>query len=298
MSGPKMHDNEIAIDEPLVRGLLEAQFPHWAGLPLRRVQSDGTDNAMVRLGEDMVVRLPRIDWAVRNIDKECKWLPRLAPHLPLPVPVPLARGEPDALYPCPWSVCRWLDGETVQPDRIADPVRLATDLAHFVRALQRIDATGAPRAQRGIALAQCDPVMRRTLADSPGLFDTQAVARAWATALRAQPWTGPPVWFHGDLMAGNLLLRDDGVLGAVIDFGAMGAGDPACDGIAGWIVFDADARAVYRRTLGVDDATWARGRGWALFTAVMAYPYYLNRSPSIMARTRRTLAAVLSDEDA
>jgi aminoglycoside phosphotransferase (APT) family kinase protein len=297
MSGRPMHDNEIAIDEPLVRHLLEAQFPHWAHLPLRRVASDGTDNAMVRLGEDMVVRLPRIDWAVRNIDKECKWLPRLAPHLPLPVPVPLARGEPDALYPCPWSVCRWLEGETVQPDRIADPARLATGLAQFVRALQGIDATGAPRAQRGIALSECDPIMRRTLAESTALFDTQAAARAWDAALGAKPWTDPPRWFHGDLMAGNLLLQG-GVLGAVIDFGTMGAGDPACDGIAGWIVFDADARAVYRRALGVDDATWARGRGWALFTAVMAYPYYLNRSPSIMARTRRTLAAVLSDDDA
>jgi len=254
-----MHADEVDTDASLVRRLLAAQFPQWADLPIEPVHSAGTDNAIYRLGDDMAVRLPRIEWATANVDKEHRWLPRLAPLLPLAIPVPLARGEPGEGYPWHWSVYRWLEGENATIDRVDDPRQAATDLARFVAALQRIDPNCGPPARRGVPLATRDALTRDAIASSQRMLDTDAVTAAWEAALEAPGWRGPPVWIHGDLQSGNLLAQH-GRITAVIDFGGLGVGDPACDLMVAWNLLSAETRDVFRAALTVDDATWARGR--------------------------------------
>lgn len=298
MPAGKMHDNEIDIDLPLVRRLLTQQFPHWANLPIERIQSAGTDNALYRLGEDMVVRMPRIDWAITNVDKEVQWLPKLAPHLPLPIPVPLARGAPGEGYPWHWSVCPWLDGENATIDRI-DPVQTAKDLAQFIIALQQIDATDGPSPEsqnsgRGVPLATRDSATRAAIASLQDMIDTDAAIAAWEVALQPPVWNAPPVWIHGDLQSGNLLVQN-GRLCAVIDFGALGVGDPACDLQVAWNLFAGDSRKAFRAAMQVDDATWARGRGWSLSVGVIALPYYKDTNPVLAGISRRAIEAVLAD---
>jgi aminoglycoside phosphotransferase (APT) family kinase protein len=299
MSAGKMHVDEVGTDVALAGRLLAAQFPQWADLPIEPVHSDGTDNAIYRLGDDMAVRLPRIHWATGQVDKELQWLPRLAPLLPLAIPVPLAKGTPAEGYPWHWGVYRWLEGENATIERIADPRQAATDLAHFVAALQRIDPSDGPApgghlSSRGVPLEVRDVETRAAIASLDGVLDTDAVTAAWETDLKAPAWDGPPVWIHGDLQSGNLLAVQ-GRLSAVIDFGCLGVGDPACDMIVAWNLFSGEPREVFRAALLVDDATWARGRGWALSVALIALPYYLSTGPAIAAGARRTIDEVLAD---
>ena len=299
MSPPKMHDTEVATDAALVRRLLAAQFPHWADLAVEPVRSNGTDNAMYRLGPGMAVRLPRIHWATGAVAKEQEWLPKLAPHLPLAIPVPLAKGAPGEGYPWSWSVCRWLDGRNATPSRLADLSQTARALAEFIGALQGIDATGGPHpgrhnAGRGVPLPLRDTYTRDAIKAAENLIDTSAATAAWETDMAAPPWGGRAVWIHGDLSAGNLLATD-GQLSGVIDFGCLGVGDPACDLIVAWSLFGGQSRAAFRKALSVDDATWARGRGWALSTALIALPYYRERSPAIVAGAQRVIGEVLAD---
>ena len=280
-----MHEDEVATDAALVRRLLAAQFPQWAELPIERVRSSGTDNALYRLGADMVVRLPRIDWAVDAVEKERTWLPTLAPHLPVEVPLPLANGAPGAGFDWPWTIYTWLDGDN--PPIGGGTKALARELAAFVRALRGIPPEG-PAASRGGPLAREDAAVRRALAE----LDAPGAAELWEEALQAPQWNGPPTWFHGDLMASNLLLRD-GRLAAVIDFGTAGVGDPACDLMPAWNFFPPDARELYRAELAVDDATWLRGKGWALAKAVQAIPYYKETNPPLANNGRHVLRELL-----
>jgi aminoglycoside phosphotransferase (APT) family kinase protein len=294
-----MHADEVDTDVGLVRRLLAAQFPHWADLPLEPVASAGTDNALYRLGAELVVRLPRIHWATGQPDKEHEWLPRLAPLLPLAIPSPLATGTAAEGYPWHWSVYRWLDGETATLDRVADPREAATALGEFVAALQRIDSAGGPvpgegSTSRGVPLAQRDDVTRAAIASLHGTFATDALTAAWEAALAAPPWHGPPVWLHGDLQSGNLLAVG-GRLSAVIDWGCLGIGDPACDVMPAWSYLPAEARDAFRAALPVDDATWARGRGWALSVGLIALPYYETTNQVLAGIARRSIAAVLAD---
>lgn len=302
-SSGQMHENEQPIDAGLVRRLLAAQFPEWADLPLRRVASAGTDNALFRLGENMVVRLPRIDWAIAQIERECRWLPKLAPHLPLEIPTPLAMGEPGEGYPWQWSVNTWLAGENATLDRISDSAQMARDLAAFLSALQQIDATGGPPAgtpnvSRGIPLAERDVSARRSLRELEmlNLIDIQPALEAWESALAAPAWDRPPAWFHGDLHAANLLAVD-GRLSAVIDFGCLGVGDPAVDLLPAWTLLSASAREVFRAALHVDDATWARGRGWALSFGAGALSYYHETNPYLAGISRYAIDQVLADHE-
>jgi len=299
MSAGKMHVDEVDIDVALVGRLLAAQFPQWADLSIAPVHSAGTDNAIYRLGSDLAVRLPRIDWATGQVDKEHQWLPRLAPHLPLAIPVPLALGTPGEGYPWPWSVYQWLSGENATIERIADPGQAARDLAQFVAALQRIDPAGGPppgvyNSFRGVPLATRDAETRSAIASLNGMLDTGAVAAAWDAALQAPAWHGPPVWIHGDLSPLNLLVQQ-GQLSAVIDFGCLGVGDPACDLQVAWNLLSAQTRDVFRAALPVDDATWARGWGWALSVGLIALPYYQSTNPVLAGIARRVIDEVLAD---
>lgn len=260
-----------------VRRLVDAQFPHWSGLPIEPVAKGGWDNWTFHLGTDMVVRLPSAAEYAEAVDKEHRWLRELAPHLPLPVPAPLAQGEPDADYPFTWSVYQWLDGVTAKADRIADPVRFALDLADFLAALQGVDAGEGPQPGvhnwfRGGTLRTYDAMTRRALRELNGHVDVDVAREAWADAL-ATPWDGVDRWFHGDIAEGNLLLDGDGQLAAVIDFGTCGVGDPACDLAIAWTLMTADGRTAFRDRLAVDSATWARGRGWALWKALVTCSY-------------------------
>jgi aminoglycoside phosphotransferase (APT) family kinase protein len=297
----KMHPDEVTTDVPLVRRLLAAQFPHWAALPIRPVRSAGSDNAIYRLGDDMVVRLPRrTGRSTESLDKECQWLPRLAPLLPLAIPVPLRKGAPAEGYPSGWAVYRWLEGVPATSERLADVRQAATDLARFVTALQRIDATGGPHPgahnfYRGVPLATRDGAVRSAIASLNGAIEVGAVTAAWEAALRAPAWDGPPVWIHGDLYDGNLLV-ERGRLSAVIDFGGLGIGDPGCDLIVAWSLLPTEAREVFRSALAVDDATWARGRGWALSVSLIALPYYWTTNPVRVADSWHRIGEVLADE--
>ena len=290
----KMHADEVHTDLAFVRRLIAAQFPHWADLPIERVPSSGTDNALYRLGDDMVVRLPRIYWAVGGVDKDLRWLPVLAPHLPVAIPVPLAKGAPAEGYQWEWGIYPWLEGENPTPDAIADASSLTSDLARFLEALQRIDPTGGHPSRRGAPLATQGEEAHAALADLRGVIDTDAATAAWEEALQTPPWSGAPVWLHGDLLAGNLLFQN-GRLTGVIDWGCAGVGDPACDLIVAWNLLPPGARDVFRVRLAVDDATWARGRGWALSIALIALPYYTDTNPTLAATARHLIREVLAD---
>jgi aminoglycoside phosphotransferase (APT) family kinase protein len=295
MARLKMHADEGETDAELVRRLLAGQFPHWAGLPLEPVESYGTDHDIYRLGDELSVRLPRIGWATGQAVKEAIWLPRLARHLPLAVPVQVARGEPADGYPYAWSVYRWLPGES-GTGTIDDLEQAAVDLAGFVRALRRIDTKDAhPRrpGSRGAPLAELDEDVRRAVAELGDRIDVDAALASWQKSLAAAPWEDEEVWVHGDLLPGNLLAVN-GRLSAVIDFGALNVGDPACDLQPAWNLFAGPSRERYRAELEVDDATWLRGRGWALCQAVLALPYYWDTNPGMIRQASNALEQVLA----
>ena len=291
-----MHADEIDTDVALVRRLLAGQFPQWAELAIDPVASYGTDHDIYRLGDDLAVRLPRVGWATNQAAKEAEWLPKLAPQLPLAVPVQLAMGHPAEGYPFEWSVYRWLPGESAD-GTIDDLDRAAVDLAAFVNALRQIDATGAhprPARGRGAPLAELDEQVRRSIAELDDRIDADATILSWEESLDAPRWDGEEVWVHGDLLPGNLLVVD-GRLSAVIDFGGLNVGDPACDLQPAWNVYAGDSRTRYRAELEVDDASWLRGRGWALYQAVSALPYYWHTNPGMIRQASHALAQVLAE---
>ncbi|MEJ0066454.1 MAG: aminoglycoside phosphotransferase family protein [Caulobacteraceae bacterium] len=296
-----MNPNERAvvgeIDSALVRRLVAAQFPRWADLPVRPVSSQGWDNRTFRLGDEMSVRLPSHRRYVAAIEKEHAWLPRLAPHLPLPIPAPLAIGAPGEGYPWRWSINHWLEGETAAGARINDHRRFATDLAGFLAALQRIEAADGPPAGphsfwRGGPLATYDDETRRAIAALGASIDAGAATAVWDAALAA--WRGPPVWVHGDIAPGNLLVQD-GRLSGVIDFGQACVGDPACDLAIAWTFFEGPSRAAFRAGLPLDAGTWARGRGWALWKALIVLAGLPGANPADADEARRIIGDVVAD---
>ncbi|MGW7292739.1 aminoglycoside phosphotransferase family protein [Streptomyces xiamenensis] len=298
MNTGQMHPGTHPIDVDLVRRLIAGQFPHWAGLAVERFSSGGTVNAMYRLGEDMVVRLPLVQGGANDVLVERTWLPRLSPHLPTAVPEPLGDGVPAEGYPWPWSVYRWLAGENPEAGNLSEPVLLAEDLAGFVAAMRSITLPGAPQAHRGGPVASLAAETRAAIEELRGIpqegVDCDAATAMWEEALRAPGWDGPPVWLHADLMPGNLLV-DGGRLTSVIDFGCLGAGDPACDLIPAWNLLPAEARQVFREALGVDNATWIRGRGRTLSQALIALPYYRKTNPAMAHNARHVIRTVLQE---
>lgn len=290
----------VTVDAHQVRRLVADQFPHLANLPIEPVANGGWDNWTFHLGPELLVRLPSAAEYAPAVDKEHRWLPALAARLPLPVPAPVAKGKPAVGYPYPWSIYRWLDGEPAGADRIADPVRFATDLAEFLAALQGVDAAGGPQPGvhnwfRGGTLRTYGQEVEHALAELGDHVDADLVREIWAAALDAR-WDGVDRWFHGDVAPGNLLVAD-GQLAAVIDFGTCGVGDPACDLAIAWTLLTSDGRQAFRARLSVDDATWARGRGWALWKtlATYAYAYGDPERTEEFANARRVLGEIFSE---
>ncbi|WP_416981070.1 aminoglycoside phosphotransferase family protein [Streptomyces sp. T028] len=294
MCAQGMHPDEVDLEAPLVSRLIAAQFPEWAGLPVRRLPSSGTENAMFRLGTDKVVRLPRHPRAVESVAHERRWLARLGPSLQVAAPVLLAEGAPGGDFPWPWSVYRWLEGRNPVAGAVEEPQRLAADLGAFVAGLREVDVRDGPPNCRGIPLDERDRHTRDALAQLRGRIDTDTVTALWEEALRVPGRTAPGVWAHGDLSPGNVLVAQ-GRLTAVIDFGTVGVGDPAVDLIPAWNLLPASARGTFRKAVGADDDEWARGRGWALSISLIQLPYYWETNPPLAENSRHVIHEILTE---
>ncbi|MBS0649403.1 MAG: aminoglycoside phosphotransferase family protein [Verrucomicrobia bacterium] len=290
--------DRLIIDVPLVRRLVDHQFPQWKGLSIFPVAVSGWDNRTFHLGENMIVRMPSAAEYALQVEKEQKWLPKLAPSLPVSIPTPLAIGEPGESYPWKWSIYRWLEGESAASAPITDLSEFAVSLAHFLNALQSIDASGGPAPglhsfYRGGSLSTYDAETRKAMLALSGQMDVDAITEVWVTAL-ATSWNKTPVWVHGDVSEGNLLIKE-GRLSSVIDFGQLAVGDPACDLAMTWTFFKGKSRQAFRQHLLLDDATWARGRGWALWKALIVAAGFKNPHNAESAKCWHIMDEVLAD---
>jgi aminoglycoside phosphotransferase (APT) family kinase protein len=271
----KMHDDQIETTTDLIRNLVATQFPHWSDLPIQPVQESGTDHALYRIGDALVARLPIIEWAVDQVQSDQRWLPLLAPSLTLPIPVPVAVGQPGEGYPWPWLVVPWITGETPNRDNL-DLASAAVSLAQFITTLHGIQPGDGPvksGTTRGVPLANLDEGIRLLIQELEADIDTAAVTRVWDEAVAARRWDGPPVWIHGDITPGNLIVQGR-CLAAVIN---------------------QRTRTIFRDNIGCDDATWARGKGWVLAPALQGLRYYRNSRPDFVVAARHRIDAVLAD---
>ena len=293
MADAKMHADEIDISPALAKSLVARQFPHLAGLPITKLPSAGTENAIFRLGDDLAIRMPRVAGAAKQAEREAAWLPRLAPHLSLAIPEPVELGRPTEGFPHHWSICRWLEGENAFVRPVDDLGDSAYRLARFVRSLHAAPVAGDPslvvaKSGRGVDLIHRDAATRSAIKACEGLADTDALSAMWDDALASAEWSDAPRWLHGDIHIGNLLTENGRVTG-IIDWGCLGMGDPACDLTVAWSMLDRESRVIFRAELDVDDATWIRGRAWAISVAVIALPYYLRTNPLLVAISRHSI---------
>lgn len=286
---------EFEITEALLRALLRDQAPELADEPIELVAA-GWDNEIHRLGEAHAMRMPRREVAAPLVDNEQRWLPEIARRLPLPIAEPVVFGMPGHGYPWQWSVVRWHAGRPLG----ASPTNraMAEQLGTFLNALHEPAPTEAPTNpfRGGPLIERGERVQRDIQEHLPGLIPHQtlaAVAERWELLLATPAFDGPPVWLHGDLHPNNVLV-DDGRLSAIIDFGDITAGDPATDYLLGWMAFEADAREVFRRTVGADDATWARGQAWALILSLV-FAAQGEDDPSMFAIGEAGIHRVLED---
>lgn len=298
-SGSPPRPDRRLVDTDVAQRLITAQFPQWAGLPVRPVATNGWDNQTFHLGDAMSIRLPTAAEYALAVPKEHRWLPVIADRVPLPVPVPLAQGEPGEGFRFHWSVYEWIDGVPARPGAIADLTAFAAGLAGFLVALRQVDPTGGPGPGlhnwfRGGPLDRYAPAARRAIDTLGDRIPRDAVTAVLAAALEPT-WDGRPVWFHGDIAAGNLLVRD-GRLAAVIDFGTCGVGDPACDLVIAWTMLTGQSRAVFRDRSGADHGTWTRARGWALWKALILLADAVDEDdPAETASQERVIAEILID---
>jgi aminoglycoside phosphotransferase (APT) family kinase protein len=291
-------DGRGGIDAALVKRLIAAQFPQWTDLPVRLVPQEGWDNRTYRLGEDMTVRLPSAAGYAAAVEKEQRWLPVLAPQLPLPIPAPIGQGQPALGYPYHWSINRWLTGEPAAYERISDLTEFATTLADFLITLRSIDSRGGPLAgahsfYRGAPPAHYNAETRAAVDRLGDRIDGARALKVWDEALAAS-YDGPPVWFHGDIAYGNLLV-ENGRLSAVIDFGTSGVGDPACDLAITWTFLHGESRETFRRAIAVDDGTWARGRGWTIWKSLIVLADQIDSDPVGAAENQRIIADIIGE---
>ncbi|MEM9154931.1 MAG: aminoglycoside phosphotransferase family protein [Cyanobacteria bacterium P01_F01_bin.33] len=288
----------MAISSSLVSQLIASQFPQWAHLPIEPVEFGGWDNTTFHLGTTLSVRLPSAERYAGQVEKERRWLPKLAPHLPLPIPTPVAMGMPTYDYPWHWSIYRWIEGENAAFERIDDLEAFARTLAQFLTALQQVDPVGGPplgahNFYRGGPLATYDSETRHAIATLEGEVDAGGAIALWEDALKTT-WRGSAVWIHGDVSASNLLVNK-GRLSAVIDFGCLGIGDPACDLAIAWTLFSRASRETFQESLSLDGDTWIRGRGWALWKALITLVEHLDTNSLQAEKARRVIGEALKD---
>lgn len=305
-----LHAEEFPVDEALVGRMIVDQLTEYAGLTVRRLSASGSSNSLFRLGDELLVRVPRQPGGSATILKEARWLPYLEDALPTRVPEIVAVGEPAHDYPEHWSVVRWVDGEhpTVAASSTGSRTVLASDLAAVVRALQELEVPPEARKDstlrwyRGESLTAIDSDIRayaEQCRSVPNLdLDIDAVLGVWDAAMAAAADGPAPAthWLHGDLLAENLLVRN-GRLAAVLDFGGLAVGDSTVDLVAAWELLDPEARALFRTETGLDDHTWLIGRAWALAIAVMTFPYYWRTMPERCAGRLAMARQVLMDAE-
>ncbi|MFJ7887366.1 aminoglycoside phosphotransferase family protein [Lysinibacillus xylanilyticus] len=288
----------IKIDVDLVSKLINNQFPEWSNLEIKPVKKSGNDNKTFHLGNSMSVRLPSDEEYVPQVEKEQKWLPILAKHLSTPISEPLAKGEPSGDYPHPWSVNKWLDGEIVTIENIDDPNQFANELGGFLVELQSIDVSGGPLAgehnfYRGGDIVVYDDECRDAINNNVTTFNKHSLEEIWELAL-ASKWAGEPVWVHGDIAPGNILIKN-GKLRAVIDFGILGVGDPSCDAAMAWTFFDDRSRKTFKNALNFDEETWNRARGWALWKALITYDYNKQSNKAVADEQCNIINVIIND---
>ena len=293
-----MNKQRVTVDTSQVRRLILSQFPKWSDLHIRPVDSSGWDNDTFHLGDEMLVRMPSAADYELQVEKEHAWLPKLAKELPLAIPEPIAMGKPGNGYPWKWSIYRWIEGESVASAHIADECEFAKELAQFLNALQKISSNGGPKPgmhsfHRGGSLEVYEAETKRALEKLKGRVDVKTATEIWNTALTTH-WNNPPVWVHGDISSGNLLVKG-GKLHAVIDFGQLAIGDPACDLAIAWTMFKGQSRKVFREAMQLDDEIWARGSGWALWKASIVAAGFTNPNNRESSQCLRIIDEVLSD---
>lgn len=294
----KMHDNELVVNQDLVRELLRSQCPQWADLQLKPILSSGTDNALFRLGEDYVVRIPRIEWSLdsvaNGINKEYYWVPKLATSLKTSISEPLFKGCSNESFPWPWSITKWNDGYNPDFEKENEYEQLAIDLACFLNELHSIHLPEeGPLSRRGVPLKELDDETKQAINTLSDDMDIKPLAILWEKLVDTPNWNHQPVWIHGDLLPGNILIQNNR-LSAVIDFADVGLGDPACDLIVAWSLLNSHSRAIFRNHLeNIDEHTWQRGQGWALSIALIILPYYRDTNPVLTSIARRIIQQLL-----
>ncbi|EJS69287.1 acetyltransferase [Bacillus cereus] len=286
------------INVSLVEKLIQEQFPEWAHLEVKPVKLSGHDNRTFHLGDQMSVRLPSDAAYAPQVEKENKWLPILSKELSLPISAPIAKGNPSEEYPWSWSINKWVEGETVTKENVHDLNEFATDLGSFLVALQSIDASNGPIAgahnfYRGGLISVYDQEAREAIENNKDVFDEALLKHFWNLALRST-WERKPVWVHGDIARGNLLVKD-GKLSAVIDFGILGVGDPACDAAMAWTFFDKNSRNIFKEILRMDEETWNRARGWALWKALITYDANKGSNKGGAEESHRVIQVIVDD---
>ncbi|PGT19421.1 aminoglycoside phosphotransferase family protein [Bacillus cereus] len=286
------------INVSLVEKLIQEQFSEWAHLEVKSVKLSGHDNRTFHLGDQMSVRLPSDVAYAPQVEKENKWLPLLSKELSLPISSPIAKGNPCEEYPWPWSINKWIEGETVTKENVRDLNEFAADLGSFLVALQSIDASDGPIAgahnfYRGGLISVYDKEARDAIENNKDVFDETVLKHLWGLALQST-WKRKPVWVHGDVAPGNLLVKD-GKLCAVIDFGILGVGDPACDAAMAWTFFDQNSRNIFKEILRMDEETWNRARGWALWKALITYDANKGSNKKVAEESYRVIQVIVDD---
>jgi aminoglycoside phosphotransferase (APT) family kinase protein len=290
----------MEIDVVLVSKLIASQFPEWANLPITAVAESGWDNRTFHLGNEMSVRLPSGEEYERQVEKEQKWLPKIAPHLPLPIPAPIAMGMPSEIYPWNWSIYKWLDGVSANQLELTedDLVTIAAQLAQFLIAFHKFDADGAPAPGlhnwwRAAHTSVYDADTRMLMETLKDFVDVDKAKSLWESALNSK-WNKDPVWVHGDVASGNLLVKNNR-LAAVIDFGCMGIGDPACDLTIAWTFFKGESRKIFKANMHLDEETWARARGWAMWKALFEISQLKDKSGAALVKQQQIIDAVIEE---
>ena len=300
MSNPEKHD-KLEITSQIVSSLIAEQFPQFSHLPIRPVDHGGNDNRTFHLGTEMSIRLPSSEEYVRQVKKEQEWLPKIAPHLPLPIPQPIAMGMPSESYPLNWSIYKWLAGESPNNLELGDTYleTIAAQLANFLSEFHKYDAAGAPAPGlhnwwRAAHTSIYDAQTRMLIEQLKDLVDADKATSLWQRAISSK-WNKDPVWVHGDVASGNLLVKNN-KLAAVIDFGCMGIGDPACDLTIAWTFFRGKSREIFKANLQLDEETWARARGWAMWKALFEISELKDKSGVGLMKQRQIINAVMKED--